>query len=101
MLLLVVLSLGGAGCRQASDPAENGPGWELRPPGPDAAPVTAKESLRGTYPVGSRLRDPDALGGFGPCDNYPFDLGRRDWGAAGAVSLVAFPAEPVAYFRHR
>ena len=29
------------------------------------------------------------------------DLARNDWGAKGAVSLVAFPDEPVAYFKHR
>jgi hypothetical protein len=57
--------------------------------------------MTGTYPVGSRIKDRKALGGFGPCDNYPKDLGEKDWGAKGVISLVAFPEEPVAYFKHR
>jgi hypothetical protein len=98
---LVLLVLVGAGCSQREDPVDNAPGWELNQPAPDAAPVTAKARLQGAYPVGSRLPDKGAIGGFGPCDNYPFDLGGKDWGMKGQVSLVAFPDEPVAYFKHR
>ena len=47
----------------------------------------------GIYPVGSTIPDKHASG-FGPCGNNPKPLGGRDWGAAGAVSLVAFPDEP-------
>jgi hypothetical protein len=57
--------------------------------------------MPGIYPAGSRIKDPDALGGFGPCDNYPKELGEKEWGAKGAVSLIAFPDEPVAYFKYR
>jgi hypothetical protein len=63
--------------------------------------VAAKELMPGIYPVGSRIRDPQPLGGFGTCDNFPKDLGDKEWGAKGTISLVAFPDEPVAYFKHR
>ncbi len=104
--LLVLLVLGGAGCRRTQDDPVNNtpgntPGWELKPPGPDATPVVAAGKLPGYYPVGSSLPDKDALGGFGPCDNYPFDFSGKPWGTKGAVSLVAFPDEFVAYFKHR
>jgi hypothetical protein len=107
-MLLGLLVLGAAGCRQtddppddADDPPDNAPRWELKPPAPDAVPVAAKEKMPGIYPVGTRIKDRDALGGFGPCDNYPKNLTEKDWGTKGAISLVAFPAEPVAYFKHR
>jgi hypothetical protein len=80
---------------------DNAHGWELQPSRPDAGPVAATRKLQGTYPVGSRLPDRYAFGGFGPCDNYPFDLGRMDWGRQAAISLVAFPEERVAYFKYR
>ena len=57
--------------------------------------------MPGIYPVGSRIKDPDALGGFGPCDNYPKTIAGQDWREKDAVSIVAFPDEPVAYFKHR
>ena len=94
-MLLIWLALYCVGCRQAVDPANHAPGWELKPPASDAVPVSASEKMPGIYPVGT------ALGGFGPCDNYPKDLGERDWGVKGAISLIAFPGEPVAYFKHR
>ncbi len=100
-MLLVGVVLPLAGCHQGDDAAGNAPGWELRPPAPHATPVTAQEKMPGLYPAGSRTKDPGALGGFGPCDNYPKDLDGKDWGAKGAVSLVAFPDEAVAYFKHR
>jgi hypothetical protein len=98
-MLWAALVLALAGCK--GDPADDAPGWNLRPPGPDAAAVTANHKLPGQYPAGSRLKDPDARGGFSPCDNYPQDLAGRDWGENGTVALVAFPSEPVAYFKHR
>jgi hypothetical protein len=100
-MLLVLLIASGAGCRQADDPTGNAPGWDLKLPEPDAVPVAANEQMAGIYPAGSRIPDRNALGGFGPCGNYPKDLGGKDWGAKGAVSLVAFPDEPVAYFKDR
>jgi HEAT repeat protein len=75
-------------------------GWELKPALADAKPIKTKERLRGLYPAGSRLKDVKALGGFGPCNNYPFDLGDKDWGVKGKVALVAFPQEKVAYFKY-
>jgi HEAT repeat protein len=73
----------------------------LTPPTLNAVPVTTKSRLRGIYPAGSRIKDDKAPGGFGPCDNWPKDLGGKTWGMNGAVSLVAFPDEAVAYFKHR
>src|SRR5262249_20245782 len=70
-------------------------GWELKPPAPDAVAVALTEKMPGIYPAGSRIKARDALGGFGPCDNYPKDLGEKNWGAKGVVSVVAFPDEPV------
>lgn len=89
-----------AGCVRPDD-APRGAGWELKPPLPGASPVAAQGKLPGIYPAGSRIKDLKALGGFGPCDNYPIDLGERDWGAKGAVSIMAFPEEAAAYFEHR
>jgi hypothetical protein len=79
--VLVVAVLTVAGCHRPGDP----PGGE-KPPG--------------IYPAGSRIKDPDVLGGFGPCENYPKDLAEWDWGTKGAISVIAFPEEPVAYFKH-
>ena len=78
-----------------------GRGWDLQPPPPGAAPFAATGRLDGIYPVGSWIPDRSALGGFGLCHNYPFDIGKRDWGTKGAIALVAFPDEAVAYFKHR
>src|SRR5262249_47714204 len=105
-LLLVLIAAAGGSCGQADRMAGDTPntdsaGWELKPPAADAVPVAAQRRLPGNYPAGSRLPDREALGGFGPCDNYPNDLGHKDWGAKGAISLVAFSDEPVAYFKHR
>jgi len=73
----------------------------LTPPAADAEAVSATEQLGGIYPAGSRLPDKKALGGFGPCDNFPHDLGGKDWGDKGAVSVIAFRDEPCAYFKNR
>jgi hypothetical protein len=97
LVVAVVLVLG---CRKGGD-TDGTPGWELKPPAPDATPVQATGKMAGIYPAGSRIEDRDAPGGFGPCNNYPWDLADKQWGADGAVSIVAFPEEPVAYFKHR
>ena len=47
--------------------------------------MSATEKMRGLYPAGSRIKDQEALGGFGPCDNYPKDLAGKEWGGNGAV----------------
>src|SRR5258708_6110964 len=99
--LVVTVALAVAGCHKTEDPTNTGLGWELKLPAPDATPVTAKKKMPGIYPAGSRIKNRDALGGFGSCNNYPKDLGGNDWGAKSVVSIVAFPDEPVAYFKHR
>jgi hypothetical protein len=83
LLVALVTALGG--CQWADGPAPDG--GVGNPPG--------------IYRVGSRIDDPNALGGFGRCDNYPKDLAGQAWGAKGAVSVVAFPDEPAAYGKHR
>lgn len=98
--VLVAVALAVAGCQKADDPGGGAAGWELKPPAADAKPVAAGEKMPGIYPAGSRIKDREALGGFGPCDNFPHDLAGRGWGTKGAVALVAFPDEPVAYFKH-
>ena len=93
-LLLLLFACGGC------DGDDGRTGWALTPPGSGARPVRASGKLRGIYPVGSKLPDRQAPGGFGPCDNYPFPLGDKPWGTKGAVALVAFADEPVAYFKN-
>jgi hypothetical protein len=95
ILLVALLAMtgchSGGGDVDAGDPSA----WDLRPAAADTPLLAVSEQRRGVYPVGSRVRDSKALGGFGPCARYPKDLGQRDWGAAGKVSLVAFPDEAV------
>src|SRR5262249_2289 len=86
---------------QARDVDDGKPGWELKPPLDGAKPVNTQKRLAGLYPAGSRLKDEKALGGFGPCNNFPFDLGEKDWGTKGMVAVVAFPQEKVAYFKQQ
>lgn len=74
--------------------------WELTPPLPGAQPVRATEPLEGIYPAGSRIPDHRAFG-FGRWNNFPKPLGDRNWGKKGELSLIAFDAEPIAYFKHQ
>lgn len=97
-LVFPFLMFAGLGCQGSNVETA---GWYLKPPLPDARPVAAQEQLPGIYPVGSRIEDPKALGGFGPCDNLPKKLAGMEWGAKGSISIVAFPEEPVAYFKSR
>src|SRR5262245_28058124 len=92
-LLLALLTISAALAQER--PA----GWKLTPPAEGAKPVTADSRLGGTYPAGSRIKDDKAPGGFGPCDNYPLELGKQTWGVKGAITLIAFPDEPTAYFK--
>jgi hypothetical protein len=98
-MMSAFLLLSAAACRNETD--DGSAGWKLVPPDPAAMPVLAHEIMPGNYPVGSRIADKEALGGFGPCDNFPMRLGKNAWGAKGAVSVVAFPEEAVAYFQHQ
>jgi hypothetical protein len=100
IMLLVTMALSVAGCHKTGDTAGTAPGWELKPTAPNAIPVTANKKLPGIYPAGSRIKDRNAFGGFGPCDNFPKDLGGKEWGEKSVVSIVAFPDELVAYFKH-
>src|SRR6267142_1222781 len=61
--------------------------WDLNPPPSNALPVSAEKSLPAIYPVGSRIKDAEAIGGFGPCDNWPKNLNANAWGTIGAISL--------------
>jgi hypothetical protein len=100
-IVLLLSAISAAGCGQSDNPDGDEHKWDLRPPARGALAVTADEQMRGIYAVGSRIEDRDALGGFGPCDNYPKERGGNEWGAKGDVSLMAFPKEPVAYFKDR
>ena len=75
--------------------------WRFAPPDPDAVGVITDKRMGGIYPVGSRLPDREALGGFGGCDNFPLNLGDNAWGEKGKLSLVVDPEEAVAYFKFR
>jgi hypothetical protein len=75
--------------------------WDFTPPLVNAVPVAATTQLEGFYFAGSRIKDDQALGGFGKWENWPKPLGANGWGAKEAISLVAFPEEPIAYFKHR
>jgi hypothetical protein len=59
-----------------------------------------REGPRGWYYAGSNLKDEDALGGFGTCDNFPKKCDHNALGKPGELSLVAFPDE-VVDFRKR
>lgn len=99
--LLLALASATVGCHRPDTPADNTPGWVLKPPAAHADLVSTRKKLPGIYPAGSRIEDRKAPGGFGPCDNFPKDLAGQDWGKNGMVSIVAFPDEPAAYFKHR
>lgn len=98
-IVLTAVVLVVVGCQKSDD--STSAGWELEPPAADARPVKAEEKMPGIYPVGSRIKDSKAPGGFGPCDNFPKNLAGHEWGTKGAVAVVAFPDELVAYSKYR
>jgi hypothetical protein len=49
----------------------------------------------GYYHIGSRIKDLEAPGGFGPSDNFPRPCDDDTPGRKGAISLVACPDEDV------
>jgi hypothetical protein len=55
---------------------------------------------RGWYFAGSRLSDEEALGGFGPCDNFPKKCDQDTPGKPGQLSLIA-SADKLVDFRNR
>src|SRR5262245_2505917 len=59
-----------------------------------------REGPRGWYYAGSNVIDDKALGGFGPCDNFPKKCAKDGPGTPGKLSLIAFPEE-VVDFRKR
>lgn len=93
-MLVVAATLALVGCSNKGDPEDTSPGWELKPPGRDAAPVTAKERMPGIYPAGSRIKDRNAFGGFGAWDNYPKNLVGQEWGTKGPSPSSRFPRSP-------
>jgi hypothetical protein len=109
--LLSVLIVGMTGCSSggpagdapdAGDVTDGDPtAWDLQPAPADAPLIAMAEQGRGVYPVGSRVRDRQAPGGFGPCARYPKDLGDRDWSEPGKLSVVAFPDEAVRFGKYR
>jgi hypothetical protein len=66
-----------------------------------AAGCGSRGHPRGVYVVGSKIEDTEAPGGFGNCANFPKELAGRVWGAAGVVSVVAFPDEAAASGKRR
>ncbi|MBI1831369.1 MAG: HEAT repeat domain-containing protein [Planctomycetes bacterium] len=77
--------------------AEKGP----MPPLANAPPFEAKQRLAGAYSARSTLKDDNPLDGIGVVDNWSKLLDAKGWGAKGAVSLIAFPNEAVAYGNSR
>ena len=82
LISILFVALGLAGC-QPPDDSSRGPGWELLPPNPGAKAIDTKKKSPGIYPVGSRIEDETALGGFGPCENFPKALADNPWGSEG------------------
>src|SRR5438105_3573616 len=75
--------------------------YRLKAASPDAKPLELKERKTGWYSAVSKLKDTDTRDGIGVRYNWPKELGDKPWGAKGIISLVAFPAEAVAYGEHR
>lgn len=55
----------------------------------------SREVPRGWYRAGSNLKDEQAPGGFGPCDNLPKKIKNDFSSKPGELSLIAFPDEVV------
>jgi hypothetical protein len=53
------------------------------------------------YLAASRIRDKKAPGGFSRCGNYPIDIGTKDLGEEGKISLIVTPDEAVLLGSHR
>jgi hypothetical protein len=49
----------------------------------------------GWYGAGSKITDEKALGGFGPCGNFPKKCANDFPGTRGQLTLIAYPAEIV------
>ena len=90
--LLVIVGIGALLSWQLIGQESNAPrpeGWRLTPPAPGAVAVTTDTRLGGTYPVGSRLPDRKALGGFGGLGEKP---------AINASGNVAFLTSPTGIY---
>src|SRR5688572_12385010 len=61
-------------CGAAGDPAPLGPMPATQPVAADLADVDVKFMVRGYCFAGSRIKDEQALGGFGPSDNLPWQM---------------------------
>jgi hypothetical protein len=60
-------------------------------------PARFEHMLRGYCYAGSRIADPDALGGFGPSDNFPIPMPEGVDVKAGTLALVAVPDTPAIF----
>ena len=58
-----------------------------------------RELPRGWYFAGSNVKDEKALGGFGPCNNFPKKCLNDFPGQEGKLSLVAYPDEIIEFGR--
>lgn len=94
---LLVTIVGGA---TAQEPGEE-PVRKLTPPGPGAKPLELDKRIGGFYSAVSKLKNTDTRDGIGVRWNWPMELANQPWGDKGAVSLVAFPSEPVAFGKYR
>jgi hypothetical protein len=70
--------------------------WTLQSPSANALPVVATGKWLGEH-CASNWYDYRYFVARGKCDNFPKNLGHNDWGIQGAVTIVAFPDEPVAF----
>jgi hypothetical protein len=53
----------------------------------------------GWYYAGSKVMDEKAIGGFGPCNNFPKKCPEEFPGPEGKLSLIAFPDEIIEFGR--
>ncbi|HYG80453.1 MAG TPA: hypothetical protein VD861_08705 [Pyrinomonadaceae bacterium] len=71
-------------------------GQESRPRGP-LEDLNVDFMMRGYFCVGSKVADTQALGGFGPSDNFPKAVEPGMSVSPGVISLIAKPDEEVAF----
>lgn len=93
--------LGMSGVAACGQERNEGPAYRLKPVQPGAQPIELKVRQTGWYSAASKVHNTDPRDGIGVRWNWPQRLGTKRWGAAGTVSLVAFPQEAVAYGSHR
>lgn len=85
----------------AGPEADNARVQRLMPPLPGAKPLEVQARIGSFYSAVSKLNNTDTRDGIGVRWNWPKELGDQNWGAAGDLSLVAFPDEHVAFGKHQ